>query len=356
MSEIRQTEDGKRLYNIWRGMKRRCYDSNQPGYKNYGARGILVCEDWYNSFEKFYYWAINNGYRNDLTIDRIDNNGNYTPNNCRWVSWEGQANNRRNNVNITLNGETHTLSEWCKLKGLSYYTVQERIKCGMSYNEALRPLEVKNRYSSININGEIHSLSEWCKIKGLNYDAVLARIHRGYNVIDAIQVPFKEAVKYITIGNETHTLAEWCRIKGINYGTIYDRIRNGMKPATALNTPVKSKTENVIYIASDIEEKKNKSCKYITINGETHSIADWCRIKGLNYLTIKNRIRRGMSPLEALTMEYKKSTKDITINGETHSIADWCRIIGISRATYGGRVSRGMTPIEALTTPIHGKS
>ena len=106
---------GTRLYSIWSGMKRRCNNATDREYKNYGGRGIKVCEEWNDSSYNFYNWAINNGYRDDLTIDRIDVNGNYEPNNCRWTTWKEQENNRRNNDIIEYNGETHSLQEWTRI-------------------------------------------------------------------------------------------------------------------------------------------------------------------------------------------------------------------------------------------------
>lgn len=104
-----------RIDRIYYGMKARCYNSNNPAYKNYGQRGITICNEWLNDKNKFFEWAINNGYKDNLTIDRIDNNKGYSSNNCRWVTKKEQQNNKRNNCLITFNNETHTLSQWANI-------------------------------------------------------------------------------------------------------------------------------------------------------------------------------------------------------------------------------------------------
>ena len=127
-----------RIYNIWRSMKKRCYLKTHHAYKYYGGRGITICEEWKNDFMSFYNWSIANGYKENLTLDRIDVNGNYEPNNCRWVGWEVQQNNRRDNIHIKYNGETKTIYEWSEILNIKYCTLWWRIKNGWSIEEALK--------------------------------------------------------------------------------------------------------------------------------------------------------------------------------------------------------------------------
>ena len=120
-----------RLYKIWIGIKTRCYNPNNKTYKRYGARGITMCDKWHD-YEKFKEWAYNNGYndnasRYDCTIDRLDVNGNYSPDNCAWHTVKEQCNNTRKNVRISFNGETHTIAQWSDITGIRYDTLRNRI-------------------------------------------------------------------------------------------------------------------------------------------------------------------------------------------------------------------------------------
>lgn len=126
-----------RLYCIWAGMKARCYSKQNPRYKYYGARGITVCDEWKDNFASFKEWSIRNGYDDTLTIDRIDNNGIYAPDNCRWTTQKVQSNNSRMNVIITYKSESHTISEWADLVGIPYKSLWYRINSGWDIEDAL---------------------------------------------------------------------------------------------------------------------------------------------------------------------------------------------------------------------------
>lgn len=116
-----------RIYNIWTTMKQRCYCKNKDHYNCYGGRGITVCKEWKDDFKAFYDWAVSNGYKDTLTIDRIDVNGNYCPENCRWITQKEQANNTRATRFITHNGITKSISEWCEELGINKNTLHSRI-------------------------------------------------------------------------------------------------------------------------------------------------------------------------------------------------------------------------------------
>lgn len=115
-----------RIYTIWQGIKSRCYNKGNSRYNRYGSRGISVCDEWNNDFMKFYNWAKENGYSDKLTIDRIDNDKNYTPENCRWVDIKTQCNNRNTNIKITIGNATKTLKEWCNIFELNYSKILAR--------------------------------------------------------------------------------------------------------------------------------------------------------------------------------------------------------------------------------------
>lgn len=121
-----------RLYHIWNDMKARCYCETEPSYKNYGARGIIVCEEWKNDYASFMNWAILNGYdetlpRGTCTLDRIDVNSNYCPENCRWITHKQQQSNKTNNHLIEYNGEMHTVTEWSELLNINVSTIRGRL-------------------------------------------------------------------------------------------------------------------------------------------------------------------------------------------------------------------------------------
>lgn len=141
---LRHGETHHRIYNIWLGIKRRCLKPGDSGYEKYGGRGITVCEEWRNSYVAFRDWAMANGYAEDLTIDRIDNNGPYSPENCRWTTNAEQAKNRRSTRLIEYNGKTLCIKDWARETGINYCTLFRRLSHGWSIERALTT-PVQNR-------------------------------------------------------------------------------------------------------------------------------------------------------------------------------------------------------------------
>lgn len=128
---------GTRLYSIWKTMRQRCNNPQNYKYARYGGRGIEICSEW-DDFAVFRRWAFENGYSPDLTLDRINVDGNYSPYNCRWVNMITQANNKTNNVFIEFDGTKFTMAEFCRVKNIKYKSFAKYIKLGLSVIEALK--------------------------------------------------------------------------------------------------------------------------------------------------------------------------------------------------------------------------
>ena len=139
-----------KIYFIWCSMKDRCYRQNSNDYLNYGGRGITICDEWKNDFKTFYQWAINNGYKEGLTIERINVNDNYKPSNCTWIENALQSKNKTNSHYLTYNDKTQIIEDWAKeMKLNNGATISGRLKRGWSIEEALTTPLGQKRKSSI---------------------------------------------------------------------------------------------------------------------------------------------------------------------------------------------------------------
>lgn len=130
-------ETGTRLFRIWTGIKTRCFDEKDKSYRNYGGRGITMCNEWSSDFSKFMKWALESGYQDELTCDRIDNNRGYFPENCRWITRAQQQRNKRTNRILTFNGESHIVSEWAEITGIPKDRILHRLKDGWTIEKTL---------------------------------------------------------------------------------------------------------------------------------------------------------------------------------------------------------------------------
>ncbi len=172
------------IHRTWRNMIWRCYRKEHISYKYYGERGITVCDEWLNDFQSFYDWALSSGYSKNLTLDRIDNDGNYEPSNCRWATAKEQANNTRANHLVTCNGETKTISEWAELLGITHQALSDRlnskswtIEDALTVKKKSRPAKQPSFRKAVyqkNTNNEI--LKKWDSISSA---AKALNIHNG---------------------------------------------------------------------------------------------------------------------------------------------------------------------------------
>lgn len=174
--QYRHGMKGTKLFSVFHTMKDRCYNPNSKKYKDYGARGIRICDEWLNSSALFFEWAKENGYQEGLSIDRIDVNGNYEPSNCRWVDAKFQANNKRYNHLYEYNGKIQTISQWADELGLPYATIKCRIKRG-SFDELFNVKD--GGVHLITYKGVSLSIKDWAELLGVNYSTMRARVRRG---------------------------------------------------------------------------------------------------------------------------------------------------------------------------------
>lgn len=171
-----------RLWNVYHSMKKRCSNANSTRYKDYGGRGITVCDEWLQGFDAFAEWALSNGYDKNLTIERIDNDGNYSPQNCTWTSNTRQSYNKRTTIMVEYNGENKCLMEWCNVLSLPYDATHHRITNGWDVALAF---ETPIKDNSV-------SLSSKCKARGTKYSTVRDRIKKlGWDEKRALTTPTK---------------------------------------------------------------------------------------------------------------------------------------------------------------------
>lgn len=182
-----------KLYRSYRGMINRCENPNADNYSFYGARGIKVCDEWRHDFLKFHGWAYSNGYVEGLTLDRIDNDGDYCPKNCRWVSRRDQMNNTRMNRFVEYNGETHTIAEWTRILNKDIYDIYGGLRRGWSFEDIVvgKPQKLKNRGELLEYNGEAHTRSEWSRITGLSKNVITYRLNHGWGM-DRVLAPINK--------------------------------------------------------------------------------------------------------------------------------------------------------------------
>ena len=230
-----------RVFRIWADIQQRCDNSNNKAYKYYGARGIVVCDEW-KTFEGFWKWAQLSGYADDLTIERIDVNGNYEPSNCKWIPFSKQARNTRRNRMITYNGENLPMVEWGERLGMGGSAIKSRIDRGYTEEEAVSIPQMKPqalRY--IEYKGKNQTVAKWSKELNISSATIRRRIDVwGWSEEKALSTPTgsdRERSNYITFNSKTMNYAEWGREIGMSANSIRERLEKGWTIEEALTTP-----------------------------------------------------------------------------------------------------------------------
>ena len=194
MARYDENHDFTRLGSIHHNMKTRCNNPNYDKYQYYGGKGISVCDEWSNSYDAFEEWALSHGYADDLTLDRIDPDGDYTPENCRWVSIKEQANNRSSNHFLTYNGKTQTLRQWAEETGMSYSCLMQRVHAGWPVERIFaEPHHNTNKQRMVTYKGVTKRLHEWAKELGIKYNTLQNRLDmHHWSVEKAFEKPVVE--------------------------------------------------------------------------------------------------------------------------------------------------------------------
>jgi len=259
-------------YNIWSNMRRRCQNPNNSKFADYGGRGIRVCQHWNSAFDNF---LADVGLRPapTLSLDRIDNDGNYSCGhceeclehgwvaNCRWTTATVQMMNRRNSKMLTWKDKTQSLIAWSKDTGIERSIIDHRLRKGWSVEQALTvPVLTQPPPVLLTFNNETHSLATWSKKLNLSYSLLHARYTRGWSTEAILTTPRRSATEanarnFLTLDGRTFHLAEWSRQTGLSETTITNRLKRGWSVEKTLTTP-----PNLRHVSRDDPRKRVSSC------------------------------------------------------------------------------------------------
>ena len=228
-------------YKSWQGSKNRCLNINHRQYPDYGARGITVCDRWLN-FKNF---LADMGLKPSPkhSLDRIDNDGDYCPENCRWATPKEQANNKRNNQIIKIEGKTLNIIQWEEKQGFNSGIIYSRLIDGWSeFDAVMTPINIDRL---ITIGFKTLTIAGWGKEMGYKNKIIQNRLTKGWSEFDAVMTPVKilNTVRLITIDSKTLTIAGWGKEMGYKNKIIQGRLTKGWSEFDAVMTPVESKTK-----------------------------------------------------------------------------------------------------------------
>jgi hypothetical protein len=279
-------------YKSWSDMKSRCSNPKRLDYSDYGGRGINVCDRWVDSFSLF---LADMGFRpSGTTLDRLDVNGDYCPENCRWATAKQQQRNKRNTKHVIFRGGAKSLAEWAEVLHLPYDVIRYRLKAGWTPEEAFT-IPVRDLEDFLTLDGVKKTKAQWCKEKGITQNALLGRLRRGWSVADALNTPVaaKKHERGLTLNGVTKSKSQWARDYGISDGVLLTRLKKGWSPEVALTTPMKERPES----------------RLITHKGITLPLTDWAKQLGIKPVTLGSRLNSGWAIEDALSRKVQKRTQ-----------------------------------------------
>jgi hypothetical protein len=327
-------------YKSWHAMMQRCRNQNDDNWRHYGGRGISVCDRW-SSFECF---LADMGARPSLghSLDRFpDPNGNYEPGNVRWATLDEQHNNKRTSHFVECDGKRQTIMQWSREKGWPYHVLSDRLRRGMSPEEALSLPFTPRVATTLEFNGEVKTLSQWAIDANVELTVLIGRIKRGWPAAKALRSDYKRVYEkkhgHSNVNGEQspeyrawHGMRDcclrqaarsWPRFggRGVTVCEAWEDFRVFLRDMGPRPSPkhglllAEGASEfgpmTTTWAARSERRPSNKKARLVTFRGETLTIAEWSRRSGLPWATIGQRLDRGMSIEEALTTPSKKSGK-----------------------------------------------
>lgn len=325
------TGDAKQIvytHGTWRGMLERCYRTTHRSYKDYGGRGISVCDSWRESFENF---LKDMGVKPSKTsLERIDVNGNYEPSNCCWANAKTQAQNTRVSISITWNGITKNASEWAREFNLGVATFHQRYKSGMPMDQ-IRDTPIlgtskergRNRRNAVMLtyNGKTQCMSAWADELGTTVSTLWRRKNDGWSDEKIITTPiakYREEV-LITYNGKTQNQDTWAKELGISGHAISNRRKQGYSIDEILSTAPLPKGGSV--------------GELFEFRGEQKTVAEIAKELNIHTSLVSRRIKDGVRPddMKPRKVNYVREIK-LTYNGKTQNISQWSRELGITEA------------------------
>ena len=281
--------DELRIAKILRGMRYRCKNPKYHDYHRYGGRGITVCEEWDKNTDSFIKWSLNNGYDSNKSIDRIDVNKGYSPDNCRWVDMNTQQNNRGNNIILSYKGEQHTIRDWADILGVEYEVIKDRYHKGWDVVDILEKPKNSHR-TLLTLHGETKYIADWAKELDVEVNTLRHRVKRGYSdddIINGKRSNVKSPKPKITLeyNGKEQSLSKWSKELGANKGTLYNRYYKGWT------------NKEILYGKGLSNEDKRIYLKY---DNKRLPLKEWVKIVGVHRDTLRNRMKKGYSIEEIL--------------------------------------------------------